>query len=172
MNLLLELLDNTQSPWNISLVLEKPANGDPVVYFADNNGTSQVPPNPPARALQNLDPNSRIMSLTVIGNNNELKAYINAYREPVAVLRRNDVSVAPYDGYFTTGAMQDKKHLRISSITDSAHIYGVRFYSQPLSVERVKTASSYTPSELEQNFKLDSKRYGIGVHSDYNPSLN
>lgn len=168
LDLSFELVDNNLNPWNISLRLRKPMNGNPSIYFADNNGNSQIPANPPATPLQNIDPNSRIMSVTIVGNSNELNVYVNAYQEPVATLKKSDVESNPtYRGYFDYGNIYDKKHLMIPSKSTSAHIYGVRYYSRPLSVRRIKNTG--TPSELEQNFKLDSKRYGIGVHYSYNP---
>lgn len=170
MDTVLELVNDIESPWEVSLHFEKPSAGHPQAYFMVNGDPKKINNLHTPPVLQNLDPTNKIISLTIIGSNDKLNVYINAKSDPIATLEATEADIQPY---LTIGHLNGKNHLLVYSATNSAFIYGVRYYNRAFgTTERIKTASGFTPSELEQNFKLDSKRYGIGVHSDYNPSIH
>ena len=108
-----------------------------------------------------INANDKILSLTIIGSSDKLNIYANAGSTPIATLEKSDWEAR--GGNYAYSTMRDDYPNLYIHGTGNEYIYGVRYYqNKALSVKRKKLSGSFVPSELEQNFKMDSKRYGIG----------
>ena len=133
--------------------------------LAGNNDTISSDPLP-------IDVNQNIISLTVIGSATALYIYANAGTTPITTLSKADWNTKK-GGSTPEPTMRDSyPNLVISSMRNMAYIYGVRYYqNKALSVTRRTIKGHFVPSELEQNFKMDSKRYGIGTDPSLKPTF-
>lgn len=128
----------------------------------------------------NLDPINKIISLTVVGKAGQaMRVHVNSGTTPIIELRdRAAAAVAGKSSELPTAdvlSMQNTQNLQISSLGEPVYVYGVRYYdNKALSVRRQQIHGGYTPSELERNFNLDAKRYGIESTSaeGYRPTFN
>ena len=112
-----------------------------------------------------LTANSQIVSLTVIGRASDqtVSVYVNAYHDPILILTKSD-----WDAWWVP-LDNDAKNSILANITyntdlkiENAYVYGICYYDgKVLTVKGISTPKKLTLSELEQNFNVDAKRYGI-----------
>ena len=135
--------------------------------LAGNNDTIPSTPTPLP-----IDVNQNIISLTVIGSPTALNVYANAGSTPIATLTETDWETKKGASSPEATMMTYYPDLVISTEANTAYIYGVRYYqNKALSVTRRTIKGHFVPSELEQNFKMDSKRYGIGSDPSLKPTF-
>ncbi len=101
-----------------------------------------------------------IVSLTLIGTSAKLSVYLNSNPTPVLEVQPGGEGVAGrYNVPRGLGGNLFNTGLKISAGDNPAHVYGVRYYAD----RTLTTERGSIPSELEKNFKMDSKRYGIST---------
>jgi len=103
-------------------------------------------------------------SLTLIGSSEDVKAYVNAGSDPVLTFTKSSSNC-------NSDAYRPMKCMLLTMNDTSAgdtRLYSVRYYEGKQLKVRGKRKNNHQliPSDLEQNFNLDSKRYGIGSPLD------
>jgi hypothetical protein len=134
---------------NFSLRFEN--NGSNVGYIRLYDGETSVPQS--SNGLKLTD--NQVLSLTVIGSQDDIKVYANDLSDPIFTY-----SKASWGGRGYSGDI-DSVFIKTTN-ANSEYLYGIRYYKRQLTSKNRLRAGQIELSELAQNFNVDSKRYGIG----------
>ncbi len=112
---------------------------------------------PSESEVRQLKPDEQIISVTVIGSSGKIDVYINNWETPVLTINKTDIDLSAEYSQMAT------EELEISNIRNNDFfIYGVRYYQgKRLTTTRELINGSLRESELEKNFSVDSRRFGI-----------
>ena len=124
------------------------------VQFNHNN--SEGTENWMSAEINGINIRTQIVSLTLVGHSSQLDVYVN--EGLVGKVTARAIDLTEKANIVNSGG----GNLSISSLDDPVQIYGVRYYDgRALTGTRQRTTDGFTPSEIEKNFKVDSKRYRI-----------